>query len=662
VLADDLPAEERGKKLAKAGATIDEKVWAAIKEHKLASVRIVPVVSAEIEYLAADEEEKFYIAQANAPLDAGDHFVEERVMVRYRDEFHVQPAEDVDYMDVSPKQIVSVATAMIPFLEHDDANRALMGSNMMRQSVPLLQPEAPVVGTGVEYRAAFDSQQVVVAEAAGTVVSVTSADIQVERDEGDVRDTYHLKKFLRSNQGTCINQRPIVDVGDRVAAGQVLADSSSTDRGEMALGQNILVAFMPWEGGNYEDAIVISERLVREDLFTSIHIEKHEIEARDTKLGPEEITRDIPNVGEESLHNLDEDGIIYEGAEVTPGDILVGKITPKGETELTAEERLLRAIFGEKAREVKDSSLRLPHGERGIVVDVRQFSRDTGDELLPGVNRLVRVSVAQKRKIAVGDKMAGRHGNKGVIAKILPVEDMPFMPDGTPVDIVLNPLGVPSRMNIGQILETHLGWAMKVLGLKAATPVFDGATEAQITASLKKAAAVKGSVVSEDGKTVLYDGRTGEPFDHRVTVGFIYMLKLHHLVEDKIHARSTGPYSLITQQPLGGKAQFGGQRFGEMEVWALEAYGAANILQELLTVKSDDVMGRVQTYEAIVKGEEIQPPGVPESFKVLIKELQALGLSVEILNENEEEIRFIEDTGSYPLPDLGGINLQGFEE
>jgi DNA-directed RNA polymerase subunit beta len=661
-LAERLVSKEGGKVIARSGATIDDKVWAAIKENKLAAVRIRPIVSDEIEYLAADEEEKFYIAQANAPLDEGFHFVEERVMVRYKDEFHVQPADDVDYMDVSPKQIVSVATAMIPFLEHDDANRALMGSNMMRQSVPLLQPEAPVVGTGVEYRAAIDSQQVVVASAGGTVVSVTSTEIQVERDEGDLRDTYKIKKFLRSNQGTCINQRPIVDVGDRVAVGQVLADSSSTDQGEMALGQNILVAFLPWEGGNYEDAIVISERLVREDLFTSIHIEKHEIEARDTKLGPEEITRDIPNVGEESLRNLDEDGIIYEGAEVTPGDILVGKITPKGETELTAEERLLRAIFGEKAREVKDSSLRLPHGERGIVVDVRQFSRDSGDELLPGVNRLVRVSVAQKRKIAVGDKMAGRHGNKGVIAKILPVEDMPFMPDGTPVDIVLNPLGVPSRMNIGQILETHLGWAMHVLGLKAATPVFDGATEAQITASLRKAAAVKGSVVSEDGKTILYDGRTGEAFDHRVTVGFIYMLKLHHLVEDKIHARSTGPYSLITQQPLGGKAQFGGQRFGEMEVWALEAYGAANILQELLTVKSDDVMGRVQTYEAIVKGEEIQPPGVPESFKVLIKELQALGLSVEILNENEEEIRFIEDTGSYPLPDLGGINLQGFEE
>jgi DNA-directed RNA polymerase subunit beta len=656
VLAEPLTLKDGGKAIARTGTRIDDKLWAAIKEAKVAGVRIRPVVSAEIEYLAADEEEKFYIAQANAPLDGDQHFVEERVMVRYRDEFRVQPADDVDYMDVSPKQIVSVATAMIPFLEHDDANRALMGSNMMRQSVPLLQPEAPVVGTGVEYRAAFDSQQVVIAEAAGTVVSVTSSEIQVERDAGDVRDTYALKKFLRSNQGTCINQRPIVDVGDRVAEGQVLADSSSTDRGEMALGQNILVAFLPWEGGNYEDAIVISEKLVREDLFTSIHIEKHEIEARDTKLGPEEITRDIPNVGEESLRNLDEDGIIYEGAEVKPGDILVGKITPKGETELTAEERLLRAIFGEKAREVKDSSLRLPHGERGIVVDVRQFSRESGDELLPGVNRLVRVSVAQKRKIAVGDKMAGRHGNKGVIAKILPVEDMPFMPDGTPVDIVLNPLGVPSRMNIGQILETHLGWAMKALGLQAATPVFDGATEGAIRERLVAAG------LPEDGKTVLYDGRTGEAFDHRVTVGYIYMLKLHHLVEDKIHARSTGPYSLITQQPLGGKAQFGGQRFGEMEVWALEAYGAANILQELLTVKSDDVMGRVQTYEAIVKGEEIQSPGVPESFKVLIKELQALGLSVEILNENEEEIRFIEDTGSYPLPDLGGINLQGFEE
>jgi DNA-directed RNA polymerase subunit beta len=656
VLAEPLVVTDGGKAVAKAGTTIDDKIWSQIKDNKVGAVRIRPVVTDQIEYLDAAEEERFYIAQANAVLDDANRFAEDRVLVRYKDKFLEEHPETVDYMDVSPKQIVSVATAMIPFLEHDDANRALMGSNMMRQSVPLLQPEAPVVGTGVEYRAAFDSQQVVVARNGGTVVGVTSGEIIVERDEGNERDTYALKKFLRSNQGTCINQRPIVDVGQRVTAGQVLADSSSTDGGEMALGQNILVAFLPWEGGNYEDAIVISERLVREDLFTSIHIEKHEIEARDTKLGPEEITRDIPNVGEESLRNLDEDGIIYEGAEVKPGDILVGKITPKGETELTAEERLLRAIFGEKAREVKDSSLRLPHGERGIVVDVRQFSREAGDELLPGVNRLVRVSVAQKRKIAVGDKMAGRHGNKGVIAKILPVEDMPFMPDGTPVDIVLNPLGVPSRMNIGQILETHLGWAMQVLGLKAATPVFDGATEEHIRNALVQAG------LPEDGKTVLYDGRTGDAFDHRVTVGYIYMLKLHHLVEDKIHARSTGPYSLITQQPLGGKAQFGGQRFGEMEVWALEAYGAANILQELLTVKSDDVMGRVQTYEAIVKGEEIQSPGVPESFKVLIKELQALGLSVEILNENEEEIRFVEDTGSYPLPDLGGINLQGFEE
>jgi DNA-directed RNA polymerase subunit beta len=656
ILAEDLVVKEGNKPIAKSGAKIDEKLWGAIKDAKLGSVRVQPVVTDQIEYLDAAAEEKFHIAQANALLDESNHFAEERVMIRYRDKFRIEPAEDVDYMDVSPKQIVSVATALIPFLEHDDANRALMGSNMMRQSVPLLQPEAPVVGTGVEYRAAFDSQQVVVARAAGTVTSVTSDSIQIMRDEGNEVDTYRLKKFLRSNQGTCINQRPIVDVGDRVTDQQVLADSSSTDHGELALGQNILVAFLPWEGGNYEDAIVISERLVKDDLFTSIHIEKHEIEARDTKLGPEEITRDIPNVGEESLRNLDEDGIIYEGAEVKPGDILVGKITPKGETELTAEERLLRAIFGEKAREVKDSSLRLPHGERGIVVDVRQFSREQGDELLPGVNRLVRVSVAQKRKIAVGDKMAGRHGNKGVIAKILPMEDMPFMPDGTPVDIVLNPLGVPSRMNIGQILETHLGWAMKTLGYQASTPVFDGASEDRIREELKRAG------LSEDGKTTLFDGRSGEPFDHRVTVGYIYMLKLHHLVEDKIHARSTGPYSLITQQPLGGKAQFGGQRFGEMEVWALEAYGAANILQELLTVKSDDVVGRVQTYEAIVKGEEIQSPGVPESFKVLIKELQALGLSVEILNENEEEIRFVEDTGSYPLPDLGGINLQGFEE
>jgi DNA-directed RNA polymerase subunit beta len=560
----------------------------------------------------------------------------------------------IEYMDVSPKQVVSVATALIPFLEHDDANRALMGSNMQRQAVPLLEPEAPIVGTGMERRAAQDSGQVVLARGAGVVTSVTADRILVDEDAGELR-TYPLQKFVRSNQGTCINQRPIVDVGHRVGIGDPIADSSSTDGGELALGRNILVAFMSWEGGNYEDAIVISDRLVREDLFTSIHIEKHEIESRDTKLGPEEITRDIPNVGEESLKDLDEEGIVYIGAEVRPGDILVGKITPKGETELTAEERLLRAIFGEKAREVKDSSLRLPHGERGKVVDVKVFTREDS-ELMPGVNKLVRVSVAQKRKVSVGDKMAGRHGNKGVIAKILPQEDMPFLPDGSPVDIILNPLGVPSRMNIGQILETHLGWALATLGYKAATPVFDGATETQIRDALLEAG------LPGNGKIDLRDGRTGEGFARDITVGQIYMLKLHHLVEDKIHARSTGPYSLITQQPLGGKAQFGGQRFGEMEVWALEAYGAANILQELLTVKSDDVMGRVQTYEAIVKGEEIQPPGVPESFKVLIKELQSLGLSVEILNENDEEIRFVEDVSSYPLPDLGGINLAGFED
>jgi DNA-directed RNA polymerase subunit beta len=482
-----------------------------------------------------------------------------------------------------------------------------MGSNMQRQAVPLLEPESPIVGTGMEDRAARDSGQVLVARRAGLVTSVTAERIHIETDSGEL-DEYKLLKFVRSNQGTCINQRPIVDVGARVADGQPIADSSSTQMGELALGRNVLVAFMSWEGGNYEDAIVISDRLVRDDLFTSIHIEKHEMESRDTKLGPEEITRDIPNVGEESLKDLDEEGIVYIGAEVRPGDILVGKITPKGETELTAEERLLRAIFGEKAREVKDSSLRLPHGERGKVVEVREFRRELNDDLQPGVNRLVRVSVAQKRKISVGDKMAGRHGNKGVIAKILPAEDMPFLPDGTPVDIVLNPLGVPSRMNIGQILETHLGWALHEKGLKAATAVFDGATEHDIKRELHEAG------LPESGKTELRDGRTGAPFDRPITVGYIYMLKLHHLVEDKIHARSTGPYSLITQQPLGGKAQFGGQRFGEMEVWALEAYGAANILQELLTVKSDDVLGRVQTYEAIVKGEEIQPPRVPESF------------------------------------------------
>jgi DNA-directed RNA polymerase subunit beta len=656
-------ATKGGEVVARKGDARTAAAAAELKKQKARAFPIRPVVTDEIVYLAADEEEEHWVAQANAALDEQGHFVRERVPCRYRDQFPEVAPDRIEYMDVSPKQVVSVATALIPFLEHDDANRALMGSNMQRQAVPLLEPEAPIVGTGMERRAALDSGQVVVARAAGVVTSVTAERILVEEDSGELQ-TYPLQKFVRSNQGTCINQRPIVEVGARVAAGEAIADSSSTDGGELALGRNILVAFMSFEGGNYEDAIVISDRLVREDLFTSIHIEKHEIESRDTKLGPEEITRDIPNVGEESLKDLDEDGIVYIGAEVQPGDILVGKITPKGETELTAEERLLRAIFGEKAREVKDSSLRLPHGERGKVVDVRIFTREAGDELLPGVNRLVRVSVAQKRKVSVGDKMAGRHGNKGVIAKILPQEDMPFLPDGTPVDIILNPLGVPSRMNIGQILETHLGWALSVLGYKAATPVFDGATEDQIRDALRAAAvdwAAEGHL-PEDGKIELRDGRTGEEFDRRITVGQIYMLKLHHLVEDKIHARSTGPYSLITQQPLGGKAQFGGQRFGEMEVWALEAYGAANILQELLTVKSDDVMGRVQTYEAIVKGEEIQQPGVPESFKVLIKELQSLGLNVEILNENDEEIRFIEDVSAYPLPDLGGINLAGFED
>jgi len=651
----DLVAKD-GKTLLKAGKAFNDAAAAELKKQKALAFPIRPVVTDEIEYLPADEEEEHVVAQANAALDNEGHFLAERVPSRYRDTFPEARPNQIEYMDVSPKQVVSVATALIPFLEHDDANRALMGSNMQRQAVPLLEPEAPIVGTGMEVRAAFDSGQVVVADRPGVVTSVTAERIEIETDAGEL-DAYRLQKFVRSNQGTCINQRPIVDVGQRVDAGQAIADSSSTDNGELALGRNVLVAFMSWEGGNYEDAIVISDRLVKDDLFTSIHIEKHEIESRDTKLGPEEITRDIPNVGEESLKDLDEEGIVYIGAEVRPGDILVGKITPKGETELTAEERLLRAIFGEKAREVKDSSLRLPHGERGKVVEIREFRRELNDDLQPGVNRLVRASVAQKRKISVGDKMAGRHGNKGVIAKILPQEDMPFLPDGTPVDIILNPLGVPSRMNIGQILETHLGWALHETGQKAATAVFDGATEEQIRRELKDAG------LPEDGKIDLRDGRTGEAFDRAITVGYIYMLKLHHLVEDKIHARSTGPYSLITQQPLGGKAQFGGQRFGEMEVWALEAYGAANILQELLTVKSDDVLGRVQTYEAIVKGEEIQPPRVPESFKVLIKELRSLGLNAEILDQNDEEIPLAEDDAAgFLLPDLGGINLAGFED
>jgi DNA-directed RNA polymerase subunit beta len=669
--ADADVAGKDGKVVLKKGRKFTKEAVAELKRQKASAFPIRPRVTDEIVYLAADEEEEHHVAQANAKLDDTNHFVEERIPARYRDTFPEARPNQIEYMDVSPKQVVSVATALIPFLEHDDANRALMGSNMQRQAVPLLEPEAPIVGTGMEARAALDSGQVRIARAAGVVTSVTAETIQIESDSGELEE-YRLEKFVRSNQGTCINQRPIVAVGDRVEAGQPVADSSSTDGGELALGRNILAAFMSWEGGNYEDAIVISDRLVREDLFTSIHIEKHEIESRDTKLGPEEITRDIPNVGEESLKDLDEEGVVYIGAEVQPGDILVGKITPKGETELTAEERLLRAIFGEKAREVKDSSLRLPHGERGKVVEVTEFDREKGAELLPGVNRLIRVSVAAKRKISVGDKMAGRHGNKGVVAKILPQEDMPCLPDGTPVDIILNPLGVPSRMNIGQILETHLGWALMEQGrqnggkpVKAATAVFDGASEEQIRAELRAAThRVYGESkpLPEDGKIELRDGRTGEAFDRPVTVGYMYMMKLHHLVEDKIHARSTGPYSLITQQPLGGKAQFGGQRFGEMEVWALEAYGAANILQELLTVKSDDVLGRVQTYEAIVKGEDIQAPGVPESFKVLIKELQSLGLNVEILNENEEEIHFAEDASAYPLPDLGGINLAGFED
>jgi DNA-directed RNA polymerase subunit beta len=654
-----------GEVVLNAGKPINAAAVAELKKQKAHAFPIRPIVTDEIHYMPADEEEEHVVAQANAPLDDEGHFTAERIPSRYRDTFPEARAGQIEYMDVSPKQVVSVATALIPFLEHDDANRALMGSNMQRQAVPLLEPESPIVGTGMEERAARDSGQVLVAKRGGLVTSVTAERIHIETDAGEL-DEYKLLKFVRSNQGTCINQRPIVDVGTRVADGQPIADSSSTQLGELALGRNILVAFMSWEGGNYEDAIVISDRLVRDDLFTSIHIEKHEMESRDTKLGPEEITRDIPNVGEESLKDLDEEGIVYIGAEVRPGDILVGKITPKGETELTAEERLLRAIFGEKAREVKDSSLRLPHGERGKVVEVREFRRELNDDLQPGVNRLVRVSVAQKRKISVGDKMAGRHGNKGVIAKILPAEDMPFLPDGTPVDIILNPLGVPSRMNIGQILETHLGWALHEKGQKAATAVFDGATEHDIKDELRSAKhMVYGQEMSlpENGKIDLRDGRTGELFDRPITVGYIYMLKLHHLVEDKIHARSTGPYSLITQQPLGGKAQFGGQRFGEMEVWALEAYGAANILQELLTVKSDDVLGRVQTYEAIVKGEEIQPPRVPESFKVLIKELRSLGLNAEILDPNEEEIPLAEDDASgYLLPDLGGINLAGFED
>lgn len=610
-------------------------------------------VTDEIVYLTADEEDEYVIAQANEKLDENGYFANERVMARYRDKIYEVPREQVELMDVSPKQVVSVAASLIPFLENDDANRALMGSNMQRQAVPLIRTEAPIIGTGMEYRAAKDSGVVVVAKEAGVVKKVSADRIVIKEDSGK-EQVYELIKFARSNQGTCINQRPIVDVGQRVEKGQVIADGPSTDNGELALGKNVLVGFMPWEGYNYEDAILISEKLVKEDVYTSIHIEEYEVEARDTKLGPEEITREIPNVGEDALKDLDERGIIRVGAEVRAGDILVGKVTPKGETELTAEERLLRAIFGEKAREVRDTSLRVPHGEGGIVVDVKVFSRENGDELAPGVNQMVRVYVAQKRKISVGDKMAGRHGNKGVISRILPEEDMPFLPDGTPLEIVLNPLGVPSRMNIGQVLETHLGLAAKALGWHVATPVFDGANEEDIMDALEKAG------FSRDGKVILYDGRTGEPFENRVTVGYMYMMKLVHLVDDKIHARSTGPYSLVTQQPLGGKAQFGGQRFGEMEVWALEAYGAAHTLQEMLTVKSDDVVGRVKTYEAIVKGENIPEPGVPESFKVLIKELQSLGLDVKVLSEEKEEID-IKETVDDDIEELG-VNIEGREK
>ncbi len=589
-----------------------------------------------VEYMTADVEDDYYVAQAAEPLDEEGRFANARVICRHRDEIISVERELIDYVDVSPNMMTSIATAFIPFLENDDANRALMGANMQRQAVPLMVTEAPIVATGIEHKCAVDSEVCITAKGPGVVTRVSATNVSVSYDDGNTAD-YTLTKFARSNQGTCINQRPIVTVGERVEAGQVIADGPACSQGEIALGKNVLIGFMTWEGYNYEDAILLNERLVREDVFTSIHIEEYETESRDTKLGMEEITRDIPNVGEDTLKDLDENGIIRIGAEVTSGDYLVGKVTPKGETELTAEERLLRAIFGEKAREVRDSSLKVPHGEAGIIVDVKVFTRENGDELAPGVNKVVRVYIAQKRKISVGDKMAGRHGNKGVVSRILPQEDMPFLPDGTPLDIVLNPLGVPSRMNIGQVLEVHLGYAAHALGWKVATPIFNGANEKEIRELLKQGG------VAEDGKTVLYDGRTGEPFDQRVTVGYPYYLKLHHLVDDKIHARSTGPYSLVTQQPLGGKAQFGGQRFGEMEVWALEAYGASYTLQEILTVKSDDVTGRVRTYEAIVKGHNVPQPGVPESFKVLVKELQSLCLDIQVLDRDGNQIELKED-------------------
>ena len=634
-----------------------------------------PVVTDEVVYMTADEEDNYHVAQANTPLDEEGHFINKNVSGRYREETQDYERNKFDYMDVSPKMVFSVATALIPFLQNDDANRALMGSNMQRQAVPLLTTEAPVVGTGMEVKTAVDSGVAEVAEQAGVVESSTSTSITIRHDDG-TKKTYKLTKFQRSNQSNCYNQRPIVDKGERVEAGQVIADGPSTSGGEMALGKNPLIGFMTWEGYNYEDAVLLSERLVQDDVYTSIHIEEYEAEARDTKLGPEEITRDIPGVGDDALKNLDERGIIRVGAEVRAGDILVGKVTPKGETELTAEERLLRAIFGEKAREVRDTSLKVPHGEYGIVVDAKVFTREGGDEMSPGVNQSVRIYIAQKRKISVGDKMAGRHGNKGVVSRVLPVEDMPFLPNGRPLDIVLNPLGVPSRMNIGQVLEIHLSLAAKALGFNIATPVFDGANEIDIMDTLDLANDYvnlsweefeakhkeellpevlqylsdnrehrklwKGVPISRDGKVRLRDGRTGEYFDSPVTIGHMHYLKLHHLVDDKIHARSTGPYSLVTQQPLGGKAQFGGQRFGEMEVWALEAYGASYTLQEILTVKSDDVIGRVKTYEAIIKGENIPEPGIPESFKVLLKELQSLGLDVRVLRDDNTEVEIME--------------------
>ena len=708
--------DSKGKILLEAGVEVTKEMLAKLAKQSAHSIKITPFVSLESEYMQADTEDKLVVGQANAKLNALGEFTEEHVEARFADQYLFMPPAKIEYMDVSPKQIFSVAASLIPFLEHDDANRALMGANMQRQGVPLVLPEAPLVATGMETEAAKYSGQVLFSKADGAITSVTSSEIVVTTPDGR-SETYPLKKFVRTNQGTCINQRPMVSKGDHVSAGQVLADSSATERGELALGQNVVAAFMSWNGYNYEDAIIVSDRLIERDKFTSIHISKHEVEARDTKLGPEEITRDIPNVGEENLRELDEFGIIRVGAEVEPGDILVGKITPKGETELSAEEKLLRAIFGEKAREVKDTSLRVPHGESGKVINVRIFSRDDGDELPVRVNKWVQVWVAQKRKISVGDKLAGRHGNKGVISIICPVEDMPYLPDGTPVDVVLNPIGVPSRMNLGQILETHLGWVGQMLGFKAVTPVFDGATDVDIEDGLARvwmAQQAKALSIDPDnqhssfdlaktkswikgrgydaekafdrehrgegrliclklwledqgvashklgvkevekqvrqlaeernlpspigGKVQLRDGRTGELFDQPVTVGNIYIMKLIHLVEDKVHARATGPYSLISQQPLGGKAQFGGQRFGEMEVWSLEAYGAAHNLQEMLTTKSDDVTGRSKTYEAIVKGDDIMPPGVPESFKVLVKELQSLGLSVEVLNEEEKAV------------------------